>query len=163
MTRPLRTVKKEIRILGLDFCNTRAVTAAVLRGGQFLDGVFTLNDPGRLSDREIARRIVGTRYFPELRAIMVHDPKNRSNTDTIEKATRLPVITVSSIRPRRRGFRVAPAGRGGLWVRTSLPDETLSRILSLTTVFGKLPEPARVAHLLAKTRMPKAPFSNEKE
>ena len=163
MTRPLRTVKKEIRILGLDLCNTRGITAAVLRGGQFLDGVFTLRDPGRLSDREIAGRIIGTRYFPELRAIMVHDPENRSNTDTIEKATRLPVIALSSVRPRRPGFRVAPAGRGRLWVRTSLPGETLSRILSLTTVFGRLPEPARVAHLLAKTRMPKAPFSDDKE
>jgi endonuclease V-like protein UPF0215 family len=163
MTRPLRTVKREIRILGLDFCSTRATTAAVLRGGQFLDGVFTLKNPGRLSGREIAGRIIGTRYFPELRAIMVHDPKNRSNTDTIEKITRLPVVAVSKPRPRRPGFRAAPAGRGRLWVRTSLPDETLSRILSLTTVFGRLPEPARVAHLLAKTRMPKAPFSNEKE
>jgi len=163
MTRLLRTVKKEIRILGIDFCNPRAVTAAVLRGGQFLDGVFTLRDPGRLSEREIASRIIGTRYFPELRAIMIHDLKNRSNTDTIEKATRLPVITVSSIRPRRPGFRAAPAGRGRLWVRTSLPGETLSRILSLTTVLGSLPEPARVAHLLAKTPMPKPPFSNDKE
>lgn len=163
MTRPLRIVKREIRILGLDFCNTRATTAAVLRGGQFLDGVFTLQDSGRFSNREIANRIMATRYFPELRAIMVHDPRNRSNPETIEKVTRLPVITVSSVRPGRRGFRVLRTRRGRLWVRTSLPGETLSKILSLTWVFGRLPEPVRVAHLLARTRIPKAPLSNDKE
>lgn len=163
MTRPLRIVKREIRILGLDFCNTRATTAAVLRGGQFLDGVFTLQDSGKFSNREIASRIMATRYFPELRAIMVHDPTNRASAETIEKVTQLPVISVSKVNPGRRGFRVLQTRRGRLWVRTSLPGETLSKILSLTWVFGRLPEPARVAHLLARTRIPKPPLSNDKE
>lgn len=163
MTRSLRIVKREIRILGLDFCNTRATTAAILRGGQFLDGVFTLQYSGKFSNREIASRIMATRYFPELRAIMVHDPRNRSNPETIEKVTRLPVISVSSVRPDRRGFSVHRTGKGRLWVRTRLPSETLAKILSLTWVFGRLPEPARVAHLLARTRIPKPPLLNDKE
>lgn len=156
MTRSISVVKREIRILGLDFCNKRLVTGAVMRGGQFLDGVFTIPDHGRLRKREIAERILATRYFPELRAIMVHDPPHRSKAENIEKITGLPVVTISTVRPGRRGFRVHRTKRGKLWVRSRLPSETLDRIVSLTWTFGRIPEPARVAHVLARTRIPKA-------
>lgn len=156
MTRSISVVKREIRILGLDFCNKRFATGAVMRGGQFLDGVFTIPAHGRLSEREIAARILATRYFPELRAIMMHNPGHRSKTENIERITGLPVISISTAKPGRRGLRIHQTKRGKLWVRTSLPSETLDKIVSLTWTFGKLPEPARVAHLLARTRIPKA-------
>ena len=163
MTNPIRTVKKEIRILGLDFCQNGRITGAVVRGGQFLDGVLTIpNHPG-LSDREIGLQILKTRYYPELRAVMTHDPLRRSEPRTIEKTTRLPVIRVAARKPTGRGYKIVQAKRGRLWVQADLPSETLERIISLTWTFGKFPEPARIAHLLARTRVPAKPRPNDKE
>ncbi len=163
MTIPIKTVKKEIRILGLDFCRNDRITGAVVRGGQFLDGMLTIPNHPRLSDREIGLQILKTRYYPELRAVMTHDALRRSEPKTIEKTTRLPVIRVAARKPSRRGYKIVQAKRGRLWVQTELPSETIERIISLTWTFGKLPEPARIAHLLARTRIPAKPRQNDKE
>ena len=163
MTNPIMTVKKEIRILGLDFCHNDRITGAVVRGGQFLDGVLSIPKHPRLSDREIGLQILKTRYYPELRAVMIHDPLQRSKPKVIEKTTRLPVIHIATSKRRGRGYKMVQATHGRLWLRTDLPSETLQRIVSLTWTFGKLPEPARIAHLLARTRVPARPCLNDKE
>ncbi len=149
MTLSIRAVKREIRILGLDTCRIDEVVGAVVRGGYFLDGVIRLRLPDNHVDRDLARGILVTKYYPELRAIMVHDPGLRLKPSRLEKVARLPVIAVS--RKRRPGTRDAAfhSELGTLFHQSRLPKSVVDKILSLTWTCGRLPEPLRVAHLLA--------------
>ena len=151
MTRNL-TVKKEIRTLGLDLCNPRRVVGAVTRGGNYLDGVLVLPPKPTLNTIWIASAIIRTRFFPELRLIMTHDPETQLDAKVIERLTKLPIITVDSTRKRQSdGFKSYKVGEKQLQVKSSLPSEILQEILSTTWTTGILPEPLRIAHLLARS------------
>ena len=152
MTRRL-TVKKEIRTLGLDLCNPKRLVGAVVRGGTFLDGVVFF--PSKLIPRSksIASEILGTRFFPELRLIMTHDSNLRLDHNLIERLTGLPVIQVDSAKKRESDdFKPYKVGRNWLQVKSSLPPGVLQEILSTTWATGMLPEPLRIAHLVARSR-----------
>jgi len=152
MTRRL-TVKKEIRTLGLDLCNPQRLVGAVVRGGTFLDGVMIFPSKSIPKSKPIASAILGTRFFPELRLIMTHDPKLRLDPKVIERLIRLPVIQVDSTRERNSdGFKPYKVGRKWLQVRSFLPPRVLQEILSTTWATGMLPEPLRIAHLVARSR-----------
>ncbi|SRR5712692_7933424 len=152
MTRSL-TVKKEIRILGLDLCNPRRLVGAVTRGGDYLDGVLVLPSRVMLETTRIASAIIRTRFFPELRLIMTHDPKAQLDPKVIEGLTKLPVVQVDSTRKRRSsGFKPYKVGRKQLLVKSTVPPSVLQEILSRTWATGTLPEPLRIAHLLARSR-----------
>ena len=151
MTRNL-TVKKEIRTLGLDLCNPRRLMGAVTRGGNYLDGVFVLPPKPTFKTTWIASAIIRTRFFPELRLIMTHYPETQLDRKTIERLTKLPVIAVDSTRKRQSdGFKSYKVGEKQLQVKSSLPSEILQEILSTTWATGILPEPLRIAHLLARS------------
>ena len=146
------TVKKEIRTLGLDLCNPRRVMGAVTRGGDYLDGVLVLPPKPTLNTIWIASAIIRTRFFPELRLIMTHDPETQLDAKVIERLTKLPIITVDSTRKRQSdGFKSYKVGEKQLQVKSSLPSEILQEILSTTWATGILPEPLRIAHLLARS------------
>ena len=147
------TVKKEIRTLGLDLCNPRRVMGAVTRGGDYLDGVLVLPPKPTLNTIWIASAIIRTRFFPELRLIMTHDPEKQPDSMEIERLTKLPVITVDSTRKRRsEGFKSFKVGQKQLQVKSSLPPRILQEIFSTTWTTGTLPEPLRIAHLLSGSR-----------
>ena len=149
MRASLGVVKKEIRILGIDLCNPNVVIGAVVRGGLYLDGVVAF--PERFRTGQLAETIRQTKYYPELKAIMVHGSNRGLNFETIERITRLPTIRISLDRPTvGRGARVFGEGRDKLWIRTGLDKSSMGKVLSSTRSIGRLPEPVRVAHLLAK-------------
>src|SRR2546421_5030412 len=153
MTRSL-TVKKEIRTLGLDLCNPLRVVGAVTRGGDYLDGVILLPSTPMLETTWIASKIISTRFFPELRLIMTHDPEKKLDPTEIERLTKLPVITVDSTRKRQSdGFKLYKVGPKQLQVKSSLSPRILQEILTTTSAIGILPEPLRIAHLLARSRL----------
>jgi|SRR6267143_2071111 len=146
-------IKKEIRTLGLDLCNPRYFVGAVTRGGDYLDGVLVLPTEPARKTAWIASAIIRTRFFPELRLFMMHDPETQLNSKVIERLTKLPVITVNSKRKRQSdGFRSYKVGQKQLQVKGSLPPRILQEILSTTWATGPLPEPLRIAHLLARSR-----------
>jgi len=150
MTRPMRAVKKEIRILGLDTCNPGLTVGVVTRGGLYLDGVISIPTSLKNTMRERARRIVNSAYFPELRAIMLHNPDDERDSRSLERMTSLPTIAISKDEPRHgRGYKVFDGNLGRLWVDTRLELAILKKTLTATWTFGSLPEPLRVAHLLA--------------
>jgi hypothetical protein len=152
MTRRL-TVKKEIRTLGLDMCNPRRLIGAVVRGGTFLDGIVVFPSKPIPKSKSIGSAILRTRFFPELRVIMTHDPKARLEAKVIERLTRLPVIQVNSARKRNPdGFKQYKVGRKCLQVKSPLPPGVLKEILSTTWATEMLPEPLRIAHLVARSR-----------
>jgi endonuclease V-like protein UPF0215 family len=149
MSESLRNVKKEIRILGLDACNPKITIGAIVRGGLYLDGVLAF--PKKINSAELAREITETKYFPELRVIMIHDPKHRLNSRVIRRITAMPLIQVPlDSKTNDRNRETSETESGQHWGRTALHPSTLRKILALTQVRGALPEPARIAHLLAK-------------
>jgi hypothetical protein len=152
MTRRL-TVKKEIRTLGLDLCNPRRLMGAVVRGGVYLDGVLVLPFEPIPKSKSVASAILGTRFFPELRLIMTHDPEARLDAQAIERLIKLPVIEIDSARKRNsEGFKPYKLGRRELQVKSTLLPRILQEILFTTWTTGMFPEPLRIAHLLARSR-----------
>ena len=152
MTRRL-TVKKEIRTLGLDLCNPRRLVGAVVRGGTFLDGVLVFPSKPIPESKSIGSAILGARFFPELRLIMTHDPKGQLDTKVIDRLTGLPVIQIDSARNKSStGFKPYKVGTKWLQVKSLLPPRVLQQILSTTWTTGTLPEPLRIAHLVARSR-----------
>ena len=147
-------IKKEIRSLGIDLCNPKRVVGAVVRGGFYLDGVVVFSRGPTPWNSSIANQIVRTRFYPELKLIMTHDPYRRLDFRKIERTTRLPVLEVSS-RPRRtapdrfRGFRI---GKKEVFVRGGLETWIVEKVLERTWTMGSLPESLRVAHLIAGSR-----------
>lgn len=153
MTRDL-TIKKEIRVLGLDLCNPGRLFGAVTRGGYYLDGVLVLPSKPSVETTRIASTILRTRFFPELRLIMIHDPETRLDARIVQRLTKLPVIQVDPTRKRQsEGFKLYKVGQRQLSARGSLPPRTLQEILLTTWTTGMLPEPLRIAHLLARSRL----------
>jgi endonuclease V-like protein UPF0215 family len=123
----------------------------VARGGLYLDGVISF--PPNLKDpsRESTRRIIDSVYFSELRAVMLHNRNYERESDSVERTTGLPIITVSKDEPLHgRGFKAFRGKPGRLWVRTRVQSTVLKKILTASWTMGRLPEPLRVAHLLAK-------------
>jgi endonuclease V-like protein UPF0215 family len=152
MTRGL-AVKKEIRTLGLDLCSPRRLVGAITRGGRYLDGVLVLPSKLTIKTTSIASAILKTRFYPELRLIMTHNPKTQLDAKGIEMLTNLSVVQVDSTRKRRSdGFKLYKVGRKQLQVKSSLPPRVLEEVLSTTWTTGMLPEPLRIAHLLARSR-----------
>src|SRR5256886_16122884 len=99
MTHQIRTVKPEIRILGIDACRDGAIVGAIVRGGLYLDGI--LNFQGTITGK-VSEQIQQSRYYLELRVIMLHDPKGRLNIGQLWKTTGLPVIAITKTRLRLR-------------------------------------------------------------
>ena len=150
MSLRLRTVKRELRILGIDTCNPTLTVGIVHRGGSYLDGVIGFGG-GVIVSRVLAKEITESKYFPELRLVMIHDPSKLLDPSRIEQTTGLPCVTVSIREERGRSYRVFSADRQRLWVKTRLDTTTIKRILSLTWKTARLPEPLRVAHILARS------------
>ena len=151
MSRSIVHVKQEIRILGLDTCNPRYAIGVVIRGGHFLDGVIAY-PRGQLSGTgELAIMIFQTKYFQELRVIMLHDSGVRIDPELMQSMTRLPVIVVSTTKKRGdSSYQGFPHNQQRVWIKAKIGAPTLGRILSLTLIKGRLPEPLRIAHMLAK-------------
>jgi len=163
MSRPLLRVKKEIRLLGLDACNPCLTIGAVVRGGLYLDGVMAFTQDAEGEADRLAKQIVKSRYFPELRTIMLHDPRGLLDPNTVQQITRLPVISISlDSRFEAQGYRLYGNDRKQLWIKTDLESPSLEKILSLTKSGASLPEPLRIAHLLAKLNIPRR-LSRDKE
>lgn len=147
-------IKKEIRSLGIDLCNSKRVVGAVVRGGLYLDGIVVFSRGPVPWNSFIPNEIVRTRFYPELKLIMIHDPYQRIDSRKIEKTTKLPVLEVCS-KPEGRAlekFRAFRIGRREVFVRGGLEPRIVQEVLERTWTMGALPESLRVAHLVARSR-----------
>ena len=155
MTRSMQAIKEEIRIMGVDSCNPGLTVGVVARGGLYLDGVISFPSNTKNAMSACARGVVDSAYFPELRAIMLHSPDDERASRSLEIMTGLPTIAISKDEPRHDGgYKVFRRNRGRLWVKTRLELVILTKILTVSWTFGRLPEPLRVAHLLASLAFP---------
>lgn len=158
MIRSMRAIKEEIRIIGVDACNPRLTVGVVARGGFYLDGVISFPSNPKNAMTECARGIVDSAHFLELRAIMLHNPDDERDSRSLESITGLPTMAISKDEPRHgRGYKIFHRNRGRLWMKTRLEPAILTKILTVSWTFGRLPEPLRVAHLLASLAFPVIP------
>ena len=151
MTPHLKSIKSEFRVLGIDTCSSKGQIGVVYRGGLFLDGVLLLARRPK-SVGQIGKDIRESKYFPELKILMLHDTSDIIDTESVQNETGLPTLAISTGKPRDDdSFQSFRTRLTTIWIKTLLDAATVYRILDLTWTTGRLPEPVRVAHLLGKS------------
>jgi endonuclease V-like protein UPF0215 family len=160
----LRRHRGDVRVVGAVFA------------GQRLDGVLSdkVRRDGRNATRVVARLVRDRRFAPHLQLIMLQGIAfagfNVVDIHALAGETGLPVLVVARKKPNLTAIKRALLGRvpGGLrkwdliekagpmeragtvWVqRAGLSARAAHQILAVSAVHGKLPEPLRVAHLIA--------------
>lgn len=144
--------------------------------GERLDGVVsgTVARDGSDATAELIRLVTTSRFYPQLRLIFLQGVAfagfNVVDPVLLHHALGIPVLVVARRRPDRDRIRQAlltriPGGarkwavlerlgpmepRGGVWVqRAGLSPSDAEAALAAWTLHGKIPEPLRVAHLIA--------------
>jgi endonuclease V-like protein UPF0215 family len=146
----LANLKKETRILGLDACNAGITIGAVVRG-LYLDGVLAFSKKESLG--QLGREISESKYFPELKIIMIHDPERHLDSAEIRRTTRLLLINVPYVENNKTRGPVSRRSSHRRPQAEELDPTALRRIKGLAQVRAGLPEPVRIAHILGKLRV----------
>jgi endonuclease V-like protein UPF0215 family len=182
-----RTVKPEIRVLGVDdgpFTPRKGfapVVGVVFRGGYWLDGVLStkVKVDGFDATDKIATMMVESPHYRQVRIMMLEGVTfggfNVVDIKELNALTELPVIVVTRNKPDFREIHAAVKklpnsterwaavqNAGQVFeVHTRSLDEKVymeisgiresdaRRILQLTSTRSSIPEPLRVAHLIA--------------
>ncbi|MFX0077631.1 MAG: DUF99 family protein [Candidatus Hermodarchaeota archaeon] len=191
----IRTVKQEIRILGVDDARfqrgrdewTRLI-GVVFRGGKWMEGC--LQAPIRVDGDDATDRLVemvkSSSHYGQLRVIMTRDTivagVNVLNLPILFQETGLPVIAVSDSKPDmarvKKAFkRIHPdswknkyelleesgpiravesrPGRAVVYVQwAGLSFEQTAELVQKTATRSRIPEPIRVADLVASSFVP---------
>lgn len=147
---------------------------AVLRAG-YLEGVLSTNVAvdGFDSTKKIIEMINRTGHKKQLKAVMIHGFTvggfNIIDVRRVAEKTKLPIVCVLRKKPRAAAvesalrnlqgsvkrialFRKGPEFKkhhGIFYSSTGLDDHAATELLEKTTVRGNIPEPIRVAHLIA--------------
>jgi endonuclease V-like protein UPF0215 family len=153
--RGIRAVKRELRILGIGAALLRdrkriALAGVVFRGGLWLDGALCRLVP-RDSDlaEALGAMVLGSKHFGQLRLIMLPGLElagREIDPEELHSLTGLPVMAIAD-----RGSEIG--AKGGPPLRAALEgisEDAASRVLELTRIGRGVPEPLRVAALLAR-------------
>lgn len=177
-------MKPEIRILGIDdsplICDSILVVGAVMRGGDWLDGVvrtYIKRDGLDATDR-LVEMVTETKHFGQIRVVMLNGITmggfNVVDIDRLYEETGLPAIIVMRKLPDMDSIRKAlqnlsepgyrfgliakagkiievPMSRGEpIYIQTrGIDDEAAVRIVQASATHSRIPEPVRVAHIIA--------------
>jgi hypothetical protein len=181
-------IKPEIRVIGVDDGpfkpHTKGKTllvGAVLRGGQWLDGILStsVSVDGRDATQRIIKMVNESRHKGQLRVIMTDGATfagfNVVDIREIFKRTGIPVVAVSRDRPnmkeikqaiknlpdwrarwnilRRAGNIYSVESRSGARIFMQIAGvkkNDAEKIIKTTATRSFVPEPLRVAHLIAR-------------
>jgi len=151
------------------------IVGVIFRGGQFLDGLLSTSVKldGMDATVKIIKAINKSRHKDQLRIIMLDGITfagfNLVDIKMLNKKTKMPVIVVVRKKPDMDEFKsalkifpdhnkrikvVENAGLPKKWRKIyyqcyGLNDNQCKEILELSTIRSDLPEPIRVAHLIA--------------
>jgi hypothetical protein len=159
-----RDHRGDVRVVGAVFAGTR------------LDGVLStrVRRDGANAARQLAACLEGSRFRPQLHAILLQGIAfagfNVVDLPALHRSTGLPVIVVARRRPDLQAIRTALLGRvrggarkwrlieaagpmepvAGVYVqRLGVGVAEVEALLARLQLHGRLPEPLRVAHLIA--------------
>ncbi len=150
---------------------------AIYRGGRFLDGMLSvrIEKDGMDATEKFSSSILGSRHYGQLSYIMLDGISfggfNLVDIKQLNKATKLPAIAVQRKKPDVKKFRgalkifndykrradvVKNAGKifrctfkDIFYQKAGLSNKECEQLLRLTCVRSNVPEPLRVAHLIA--------------
>jgi hypothetical protein len=155
------------------------IVGVVTRGASYIEGVLTseVAVDGTDATDTLIRLVRSTKFRPLIRCVFLNGIAvggfNVVDLDALYEATRIPVVTLSRTRPdppaiRRalkatfdswrnrwnliQSFRPTRVRNGRFWVYATPRGATLSeatRWIQATTVRGAIPEPVRLAHVIA--------------
>lgn len=155
------------------------IIGAVFRGGSFLDGLLStrVDKDGNDATKKISDAILSSRHYDQLSYIMLNGITvagfNVVDIRELNKKTKLPVIAIQRKKPNMKEFLAAlkklqdckvkmksmkAAGKffrfnlGGneiLYQKADISNDECKELLKLTCVRSNVPEPLRVAHLIA--------------
>ncbi len=155
------------------------VVGVVVQAPSYIEGVLTTlaEVDGHDATERITAMLRRSRYLEGLAAIMIDGTAvggfNVIDIDALHDAVDRPVVTVTRKKPnldsietalrrrfedwkerlaiiRRHEIESIRTGHGSLWVSyVGAKQDEVREVLALTTVRGVLPEPLRVAHLIA--------------
>jgi len=151
------------------------VVGVIFRGGQFIDGLLSTSVKldGLDATSKIIKAINRSRHRDQLRVIMLDGITfagfNLVDIKMLNMKTKMPVIAVIRKKPDVNSFKsalkifpdynkrlkiVENAGIPKKWNKIyyqccGLSDDDCKKILELSTIRSNIPEPIRVAHLIA--------------
>ena len=158
---------------------TVPVVGVVVQAPAYIEGVLTTlaEVDGHDATERIAAMVRRSRYLAGLGTILIDGTAvggfNVIDIDALHEAVDRPVVTVTRKKPnldsietalrrrfedwkerlaiiRRHEIESIRTGHGSLWVSyVGAKQDEVREVLALTTVRGVLPEPLRVAHLIA--------------
>ena len=150
------------------------IVGVFFRGGSFIDGVLSevVEVDGSDSAAKIIKMVMNSKFYPQLKAIMLKGIAvggfNLIDIERISKKTKIPVVVVMRRLPereriagvleklgkKRRIRLMEKAGKihkaGNLYIQLSgTTMEKAKEILRISCTHGNIPEPIRIAHLIA--------------
>jgi len=155
------------------------IVGAVMRGGEHLECVLSnkVTIDGNDATKVCKKMIKNTRYNKQLKAILIDGVAlggfNIVNIEEIFNETKIPVITITRDEPDLNKIKNALKKHFSDWENryemlkkgtlykiktkhnpiyikcTGLPIDEAKEIIKLSTIRGVIPEPIRVAHLIA--------------
>jgi endonuclease V-like protein UPF0215 family len=155
------------------------IVGAVFRGGKLLDGLLStkIRKDGMDATEKIIKSIKSSRHYDQLSLVMLDGISyagfNLVDLGLLNKKTKLPVIAIQRKLPGIKKFsdamkifkdykkRIAVVKKAGRFYRYRLPagdvfyqkcgigDDYCRKILEMTCIRSNVPEPLRVAHLIA--------------
>jgi endonuclease V-like protein UPF0215 family len=153
----LREIKREIRVLGLaSYSNpdtgTHETVGVIFRGKHWLDGVLKTSSGGPSITMDVAETIRRSNHHPQIRVILLHRDllKDGAEIDPhrLSRETGKPVIALGFQDPPQNSQSPIPP------ITVGVDEETVKRILKITSRTGVCPEALRVAGLLAESFKP---------
>lgn len=152
-----------------------SIIGAIFRGGQFLDGLLstTIKKDGMDVTDKTVKSIKSSRHYDQLSVIMLNGITfggfNLIDIKKLNRETRLPVLVIQRKKPdiekfnkalnifddqKKRKEIVKRAGkiykfRKIHYQKCGLKKQACENLLKLTCIRSDIPEPIRVAHLIA--------------
>jgi endonuclease V-like protein UPF0215 family len=155
------------------------IIGVVMRGGEYLEGVLRnqVTIDGTEATEICKQMIQRSRYRQQLKTVMIDGAClggfNVVDIDDLSQSTHLPVITITRDKPDQRKIKQAlqknfkdwqqrwnllqkgslhriPTQHNPMYIKcTGISLEEAKEIINISTIRGVIPEPIRVAHLIA--------------
>lgn len=161
-------MKAETRVIGIDDGNTRLrrrlAVGVVFRGSLWLDGVVTsvIDVTARSLGKRLATMVTKSKFYNELRVAILHGTMLGSMDATdlmaFRATTKLPTIAILQGKQIQLARQMVKKARKTVHFRPQedlsvlgigLATEKAAEILKITSLGGVVPEPVRVAGLIA--------------
>jgi endonuclease V-like protein UPF0215 family len=156
-----------------------SIIGVVMRGGSYIEGVLRdqIEIDGDDATQKISAMILNTRHKTQLRAVLLDGVAvggfNVVDIEALHVSTGIPVITVTRDAPDLDAIQRALQNNFDDWKRrwdlltrgtlqcittkhnpiyvksVGISEEETKEIITLSTIRGVIPEPIRVAHLIA--------------